>query len=247
VNAIILAGEKKNESLKALENKALLKIHDRYMIDYVLDSVKKVPEIDKIAVVGDKEHLEPALGNKADYIIQGTDSIVDNILLALELFPQDKEMLVLTCDIPMITPEALEHFIQNARQKNVDLCYSIVEKSLNDEKYPEVKRTYAKLKEGQFTGGNVFYFRPEIKDRCKDFIDEMLRYRKNPAKMARTLGIIFLIKLLLGILTIDAIKKKCDTLLNINAGVVISPYPEIGNDVDKVADIEFVEKYLSAY
>jgi len=247
VNAIILAGEKKGGNSNGLENKALLKIHDRYMIDYVIDSVKKVPQIGKIAVVGEKDHLVPALGNKADYIIQGTDSIVNNILLALELFPQDKEILVLTCDIPMITPEALEHFIENAREKNVDLCYSIVDKSINDEKYPEVKRTYAKLKEGQFTGGNVFYFRPEIKDRCKDFIDEMLKYRKNPAKMARTLGIIFLIKLLLGILTIDAIKKKCDALLNINAGVVISPYPEIGNDVDKASDIEFVEKYLSAY
>lgn len=247
MNAIILAGEKKDENSKALENKALLKIHNKYMIDYVLDSVKKVPYIDKIAVVGDKNQLTQALKGRADYIIQGTESIVDNIMLALEQFAEDKEILVLTCDIPMITPEAIEHFIESAKEKNVDLCYSIVEKSLNDEKYPEVKRTYAKLKEGQFTGGNVFYFKPEIKDRCREFVDEMLKYRKNPAKMARVLGIIFLIKLLLGILTIDAVKKKCDTLLNINAGVVISPYPEIGNDVDKVSDIEFVEKYLSAY
>ncbi|NLM42488.1 MAG: NTP transferase domain-containing protein [Clostridiales bacterium] len=244
MNAIILAGEKKGE-IKELENKALLKIHGKYMIDYVLDSVKKVAQIQKVAVVGEKEQLEAALGDRADYIVQGTGSIVDNILLALDIFDEDEELLVLTCDIPMITPEALEHFIKSAKEKNVDLCYSIVEKSTNDDKYPEVKRTYAKLKEGQFTGGNVFYFKPEIKDRCKDFIDEMLKYRKNPAKMARMLGIIFLIKLLLGILTIDAIKKKCNTLLNINAGVVISPYPEIGNDVDKISDLELVEKYLA--
>ncbi|SHI52130.1 nucleotidyltransferase family protein [Lutispora thermophila] len=246
MNAIILAGEKKNENFKALENKALLKINDRYMIDYVLDSVRKVSYIDKIAVVGDKEQLSKALQGKADYIIQGTESIVDNIILALEEFSQDEEILLLTCDIPMITPEAIEHFIENAKQKNVDLCYSIVEKSTNDEKYPEAKRTYAKLKEGQFTGGNVFYFKPEIRDRCREFVDEMLKHRKNPAKMARTLGIMFLLKLSLGMLTIDAIKKKCDSLLNINAGVVISPYPEIGNDVDKTSDIELVEKYLSA-
>ena len=90
--------------------------------------------------------MEAALGDRADYIVQGTGSIVDNILLALDIFDEDEELLVLTCDIPMITPEALEHFIKSAKEKNVDLCYSIVEKSTNDDKYPEVKRTYAKLK-----------------------------------------------------------------------------------------------------
>ncbi|MCQ1529077.1 nucleotidyltransferase family protein [Lutispora saccharofermentans] len=244
MNAIVLAGEKKGEKVNAIENKALLKINDKYMIDYVLDSLKKVPQIDKIAVIGDEEQLSKAIADKVDYVIQGTDSIVENIIMALDCFTGDKEILLLTCDIPMITHEALEHFIKNAREKNADLCYSIVEKSLNDERYPEVKRTYAKLKEGEFTGGNVFYFNPEIKDRCRDFADQMLKFRKSPAKMARILGFIFLIKLALGILTIDAIKKKCDKLLNINAAVVISPYPEIGNDVDKISDVEFVKKYL---
>lgn len=244
MNAIILAGEKKGEHTNALENKALLKIHDKYMIEYVLDSLKKVPQIDKIAVVGDETQLSQAIGSKTDYIIQGTDSIVENTIKGLDCFAGEKEILVLTCDIPMITPEALEHFISDSREKNADLCYSIVEKSLNDKKYPEVKRTYAKLKEGEFTGGNVFYFNPEIKDKCKDFVEEMLECRKSPAKMAGILGFVFLIKLALGVLTISAIKKKCDKLLSINAEVVISPYPEIGNDVDKISDIEFVEKYL---
>ncbi len=244
MNAIVLAGEKKGEKANAIENKALLKINDKYMIDYVLDSLRKVPQIDKIAVVGDEEQLSGAIANKVDYIIQGTDSIIENIMIALDCFTGDKEILLLTCDIPMITHEALEHFIKNAREKNADLCYSIVEKSLNDERYPEVKRTYAKLKEGEFTGGNVFYFNPEIKERCMDFADQMLKFRKSPAKMAGILGFVFLIKLALGILTIDAIKKKCNKLLNINAAVVISPYPEIGNDVDKISDIEFVKKYL---
>lgn len=246
MNAIILAGGKKGEHSNTIENKALLKIHGKYMIEYVIDSLKKVPQIDKILVVGDKTQLTQAIGSKADYIIEGTGSIVDNTMKALDYLPGEKEILLLTCDIPLITPEALEHFIESSREKNADLCYSIVEKSLNDEKYPEVKRTYAKLKEGEFTGGNVFYFNPEIKDRCKDFVDEMLKYRKSPAKMAQILGFAFLIKLALGVLTINSIKKKCDKLMNINAEVVISPYPEIGNDVDKISDIEFAKKYIKA-
>ena len=43
MNAIVLAGEKKGEKVNAIENKALLKINDKYMIDYVLDSLKRYP------------------------------------------------------------------------------------------------------------------------------------------------------------------------------------------------------------
>ena len=135
------------------------------MLEYVLDALHNVKTIEKIAVVGAKEKLQEVLGHKIDYIIEGTDSIVDNVIKALELFPGEKEMLVLTCDIPMITVEAIEHFMLESKESGADICYSIVNKKLNDERYPEVKRTYVKLKEGQFTGGNAFYLNPEIKTR----------------------------------------------------------------------------------
>lgn len=244
MNAIVLAGEKKSNKENTLDNKALIKIKNKYMLEYVLDALHNVKTIEKIAVVGAKEKLQEVLGHKIDYIIEGTDSIVDNVIKALELFPGEKEMLVLTCDIPMITVEAIEHFMLESKESGADLCYSIVDKKLNDERYPEVKRTYVKLKEGQFTGGNAFYLNPEIKDKVKDFFEKVLENRKSPTKMAGILGFGFLLRLALGILTIKAIKKKVNKLLDINAAVVISPFPEIGNDVDKISDIEFVEKYL---
>lgn len=244
MNAIVLAGEKKSNKENTLENKALIKIKNKYMLEYVLDALHNVKTIEKIAVVGAKEKLQEVLGHKIDYIIEGTDSIVDNVIKALELFPGEKEMLVLTCDIPMITVEAIEHFMLESKESGADICYSIVNKKLNDERYPEVKRTYVKLKEGQFTGGNAFYLNPEIKDKVKDFFEKVLENRKSPTKMAGILGFGFLLRLALGILTIKAIKKKVNKLLDINAAVVISPFPEIGNDVDKISDIEFVEKYL---
>lgn len=243
MNVIVLAGEKKDYNSI---NKAFYKIHDKYMIEYVIETLKKTKYIDKIAVIGPKEKLETVIGSVVDYIAEGTDSIVSNIFLGLEFFPDEKEMLLVTSDIPMITVEAIEDFIDRSRLQNVDLCYSIVEKRVNDEKYPGVRRTYARLWDGQFTGGNVFYFNPEIKEKCRDFVDNMLKYRKNPAKMARILGFIFLIRLALGILTIKAIQKKCEKLLGIKGAAVISPYPEISNDVDRISDLALIEKYISS-
>lgn len=246
MDVIVLAGEKRDacDSPEDKINKAFYKIRDKYMIEYVVETLRKSSLIGRIAVVGPKEKLEQAIGGIVDNVVEGTDSIVSNILLALEHFPEEKEILIVTSDIPMITKEAIEDFIERCRQKDVDLCYSIVDKKVNDRKYPGVRRTYARLWEGRFTGGNVFYFRPEIKDKCKDFVEKMLDYRKSPTKMARVLGPAFLLRLALGILTINAIQRKCEALLGIRGAAIISPYPEIGNDVDRLSDLEFIEKYM---
>ncbi len=247
MDVIVLAGEKRDNSIGAGEekiNKAFYKIKDKHMIEYVVETLRKCDCIDRIAVVGPKDKLEPVIGDIVDKIIEGTDSIVSNILLALEHFPGRREMLIVTSDIPMITREAVEDFVARCRQKDVDLCYSIVDKKVNDHKYPGVRRTYARLWEGQFTGGNVFYFNPEVVDKCKDFVEKMLEYRKSPMKMARVLGFGFLLRLALGILTINAIQRKCESLLGIRGAAVISPYPEIGNDVDRLSDLEVIEKYM---
>lgn len=246
MDVIVLAGEKKDISNNGEEkqNKAFYKIKDKHMIEYVVETLRKSSCIGRIAVVGPKDKLESVIGGIVDIVIEGTDSIVSNILLALDYFHDEKEILIVTSDIPMITREAIEDFVARCSQKDVDLCYSIVDKKVNDQKYPGVRRTYARLWEGRFTGGNVFYFRPEVKDKCKDFVEKMLEYRKSPAKMASILGFVFLLRLAFGILTINAIQRKCEALLGIRGAAVISPYPEIGNDVDRLSDLEFIEKYM---
>jgi len=247
VDVIVLAGEKRDSSGSIGEekmNKAFYKIKNKHMIEYVVETLRKSSLIGRIAVVGPKDKLLPVIGGIVDNIIEGTDSIVSNILLALDYFSGEKEILIVTSDIPMITREAIEDFIARCRQKDVELCYSIVDKKVNDEKYPGVRRTYARLWEGQFTGGNVFCFRPEVVDKCRDFVEQMLEYRKSPTKMARVLGFGFLLRLALGILTINAIQRKCESLLGIRGAAIISPYPEIGNDVDRLSDLEIIEKYM---
>lgn len=246
MDVIVLAGEKKDSNNNGEEkiNKAFYKIKDKHMIEYVVETLRKSAKIGRIAVVGPKDKLQPVIGGIVDCIVEGTDSIVSNVLMALEYFPEEKEILIVASDIPLITKEAIEDFIERCRQKDVDLCYSIVDKRVNDRKYPGVRRTYARLWEGQFTGGNVFYLNPAIKDKCKDFVEKMLEYRKSPTKMAGVLGFGFLLRLALGILTINAIQRKCEALLGIRGAAIISPYPEIGNDVDRLSDLEYIEKYM---
>lgn len=245
MKALILAGCQKNSPLKDLhENKALIKIHDKEMVLYIVDALKKLDFIDYIAMVGPREQLI-SLKNQVDLIIDGSDSMIQNILKGADVFPEEEKILVLTSDIPMITPEALEDFVHQAKEQDADFYYPVVHKEQNDKKYPGVKRTYVKIKDGTFTGGNIFIVRAGLVKAAMDQAESFLAYRKKPWKMAKILGISFIIKYLFGILTIAELEKRVSEIFGIKGRAIISPYPEVGTDVDKLSDLQLATRVLS--
>ena len=55
MKALILAGTQEDSPLSTIHsNKALIKIHDKEMIMYIIDALKDLDLIDTIAVVGPK-------------------------------------------------------------------------------------------------------------------------------------------------------------------------------------------------
>lgn len=244
VNAIVLAGDNKSSPVKAVANKAFIKIKGRYMIEYIIDSLRCASCVDKIVVVGPLS-LENAVGDRVDKVLINEDTIVQNIRKSMDYLNDDNHVILCTSDIPMVSGEAIEDFVSQCQEKKVDIGYPIIEKSLNDSKYPDVKRTYVKVKDGTYTGGNIIYANPRALEKCYPLADELVENRKSAIKLGRIMGLIILIKLALGILKIIAIEKRVNKMLGINAKAIITSYPEIGNDVDKMDDVDFVNKYLN--
>ncbi|WP_434640297.1 NTP transferase domain-containing protein [Thermoanaerobacterium thermosaccharolyticum] len=240
MNALILAGSTGDEKLP---EKALIKIKGRYMISYVIDALRQSGKIDKIAVVGDKEKLKCVDG--IDILIDQGNSIIENVVKGIEPFKNDRRVLILTCDIPMLTKEAVIDFVEQSESLDADLCYPIVKREDNERKFPDAKRTYAKIKEGTFTGGNIFYLNPKIVDVCIDAANQFIAFRKKPWKLGQLLGFKILILFAFGRVTISQLESKVSELFNIKAKAVISKYPEIGNDVDKDEDVEMANKYIA--
>lgn len=240
MNALILAGSTGDEKLP---EKALIKIKGRYMISYVIDALRGSGKVEKIAVIGDKEKLKCIDG--IDILIEQGSSIIENVVKGIEPFKNDRRVLILTCDIPMLTKEAVIDFIEQSESYNADLCYPIVKREDNERKFPDAKRTYAKIKEGTFTGGNIFYLNPQIVDACIEAAKQFIAFRKKPWKLGQLLGFKILILFAFGRVTISQLERKVSELFNINAKAVISRYPEIGNDVDKDEDVEMANKYIA--
>jgi len=244
INAIILAGKSENQ-LIGERTKGLIDIKGKPMISYVMDALKESGMINKILIIGDHGDLSRMVVPHEVEVIDDRGSILDNVITSVEYFNKDHRILIVTCDIPFLTVEAVNDFVEKSLKSHADICYPIIEKNVCESKYPLAKRTYAKLKEGTFTGGNMILLNPKVLDRCIPKAKDMINYRKNPMKMSRVLGVSFLLKLSMGILTIGSVEKRVEKLLGIKPKAIITQYAEIGNDVDKPEDIEMVNRYMA--
>jgi molybdopterin-guanine dinucleotide biosynthesis protein A len=245
INAIVLAGDSKKGFIQeGVNNKSLLPIKGKLMVEYVIDALRESAMIDKISISGSSDILKEHLGDKVDYYMEDRNTLFDNIKAGLEPFANDEAVLVVTSDIPMISGWMITDLVQRCTKQGGDFCYPIVEKSLNEERFPGVDRTYIRLKEGTYTGGNAVYLNPAIIDTCEEFAKKVIAFRKQPLKTGRMLGVKFLVGLMMGLLTIPEVEERVSNLLNIKASAIIVPYPEIGNDVDKPSDLEMVMQYF---
>lgn len=251
LSAIILAGSNNDGSLRECSdasNEALIKIGNKAMVEYVIKALEDAKEIQKIVVVGPKEDLEKIYHDRPHiFIVESGDSIINSLLKGINVLEKGttRKVLAVTADIPLITGQIIDDFIGQCRNKDLDVIYPIVSKELNEKKFPGVKRTYAKLKEGVFTGGNIVLIKPGIVARCATLAEKIISLRKSPIKLVEFIGLSYIIKYSLGILSINDVEKRVSQLLNIKAQAIIVAHPEIGVDVDKPSDLELANKVLS--
>ena len=247
INAVVLAGDNKRDFVQlGVENKSLLPTNGKPMVEYVVDALRCSSLIGKISISGPEKLLKSVLGSKVDFYAGERESMFDNITAGIRPFAGEPAVLVVTSDIPMITGEMITDFIQCSLAQEGDFCYPIVEKQLNDMEFPGVERTYVRLKEGTFTGGNITLFNPAKWEQCEELVKSLIRFRKKPLKTAKLLGFKFLLGLLLGTLPINKVEERFGSLLQIDAAAISVNYPEIGNDVDKPSDLEMVKRYFES-
>lgn len=248
VHVVLLAGAANVGPLKDVSpvaNEALIDIGGKPMIQYVVDGLRQSREVERIVIVAPPGEVEPHVhGDRLEYVAS-TGTIVDNIVAAASTLPLDTEILIATCDIPLITGEMIDGFIGLCRQTEADLYYPIVERSVGEAKYPVVKRTYVSLREGTFTGGNLFLVNPSVITATAPRVRKFLDYRKNPLKLAGLLGYTFLIRyMLLKNLRLKELEQKVSDMWGLKGAVLICPWPEIGIDVDKPSDLQLARAVL---
>ena len=171
-------------------------------------------------------------------------SMLENFVAGMEHFRNHPRVINMTCDIPFITPEALRFVMSETGRIEAEVYYPIIDVRRFDEKFPGGRRTTQALKEGTFTGGNVFVLNPGEVLKHRDKIEAVIRDRKSPAKLVRLFGLPFVIKFALRQLDLKSLEDKATQILGAKMRGIITPYPEVGFDVDKPEDLSLARKFI---
>jgi GTP:adenosylcobinamide-phosphate guanylyltransferase len=185
IDAIILAGTHQNASrLIDGRNKAFLEINGRILVQYVIDALLKAEHIDQIFVVGPALELLQAIPQLPArvHVIDQRGKMLTNCWAGIEASEdfhahdphvqvKERPMLITSCDIPLVTPQAIDDFVirsaETDRQSGINngMLVGVVDEPGVTPFYPEpgkpgVKRPYVEMAAGRLRLANIYVGRP---------------------------------------------------------------------------------------
>lgn len=250
VDAIVLAGARNDGRLQHSSpalHEALITINGSVMVDYVLAALRGCPAVDRILMVGPDALRSHVTTPGVEFAACSGASMIESIRIGVENLASQRKVLLVTSDIPLISTEAISDFLERCQSGHADIYYPVVQKEVSERRFPGARRTYVRLREGVFTGGNLVLLEPDIVHSCHHLIEQAIAMRKQPLQLARLLGGRFFLKLLVNRLSVHEIEARVERILGFRGVAVITPYPEVGIDVDKPSDLELVERFFEEH
>ncbi len=225
------------------ENKALLNVCSKPMIQWVLDALAGAEAVDSVVIIGLEESSQFECP-KIKAFIPNQGGMLQNVRAGMvkvqEINPSATHFLAVSSDIPGIRPEMINWIVQNAMKTDLDIYYHVIEKSVMEARYPGSKRSYTRLKDIEVCGGDMNVIRV-MAGTDKDAIwEKLIASRKNVFKQASIVGWDTLFFLVTRQFTLAKAVEKVTKRLKITGQAVICPYAEVGMDVDKPFQLDLV-------
>ncbi|MBI3962150.1 MAG: nucleotidyltransferase family protein [Deinococcus sp.] len=221
--------------------KGLVPLAGRPMASYVLAALKHSGAVGEVFYLGPvADAFQPLVSACLPVPERGTP--LDTLLAGLKAV--SGPCLVCTADVPFLTAAAVRDFVERLPQAAI--VYAIVRRETCEGQFPGARRTYVRLRDGTFTGGNLFAIEPEPVLAHLPLIRRVVEARKSPLAIARIAGWDLVFGLVLGWLELAALERRASQILGVTARALESPYAEVGMDVDDLAGAQAAERRLSA-
>jgi GTP:adenosylcobinamide-phosphate guanylyltransferase len=227
--------------------KALLDIAGKPMVQWVLDALGGAETIDQVVLIGLSEEDELEYSKRITYVPnQGgmLQNVRAGIEKVLELNPQAQHVLGVSSDIPAIKAEMVDWMVNENLGTDLDLYYTVIPRQVMEERFPNSKRSYTRLKDAEVCGGDMNMIRATTVKTNDELWDRIVAARKSVFKQAALLGYGNLFLLLSRQLTIEGAVKRVTKRMEITGRAVFSPYAELGMDVDKPHQLEILRADL---
>jgi CTP:molybdopterin cytidylyltransferase MocA len=232
------------------KSKALIPIAGKPMIAHVVNALAGSRYVQHIVVVALDPAAEVSFLMPVEYVPDAGDIMANaeaGIQYAQTHYPSLDAVLLSSSDVPTITPHIVDIFIEECFRTDHDLYYSIVERGVMEARFPESRRSYVHLRDGDFAGGDLVLIRPSMTLSQRDLWQNLAEARKNPLRQASMFGLWPFFKLVIRRLSLAEAERRAGKMLNLHGRAVPFPYAEVGMDVDKPFQLEIARAELEHY
>ena len=236
--AVVLAGNTgKDAEIWGVPQKAHIKIGNISMARVVLAALTKSATVSHISYVG---QVPDDAAKLVQTVVSAGVQMSDSLRCGLESVPSDTtRILLLTADLPWLNAQHISRFIEAS--PDADIVYPIIPRAVTEAAFPKQKRTYARVQEGEFTGGNLFLLKPRAVASLLSLSDQIYAGRKNPLALARLVGLRTVLGIATGRARIATLEARASRLLGVEARAQISQDAALGADVDKPEHLKNIE------
>ena len=256
MNALILAGSRGPDDPMAkaagVSHKALLPVAGVPMLLRVAEALQQTGKFQRLyvciedpGVVFRVPGLEAMHRARLLETIPAAESPAASVAAALKRIDLSRPLLITTADHPLLTAAMLQQFLELA-PKDCDLAVALAPADVVSAAYPGAIRTFYKLGKKRYCGCNLFLARTSEVAKIAEYWRKLEAHRKSPLKLIWRVGPLALLKVLLGLMSVE----DAFAHLSRKAGGVIKPVElpiaEAAIDVDKPADLELAERILAA-
>lgn len=228
--------------------KAMIEIAGKPMVQWVLDALGGTTQIDRVVVVG----LPPETDLTCTHpliLLPDHGDMLKNIMVGAKevrrVNPEASHVLLASGDLPGLRDEMVDWFLEQAKDLDQDIFYTVISRETMESQFPTSKRTYIHLKDMEVCGGDLHCFRLSSATEESPIWKRLIEARKNPLRQASIVGYDTLLFLLLRQLSLKDAEKAVSRRLEIKGRVVLSPYAELGMDVDKPFQLDMVREHLT--
>ncbi len=250
ITTLVLAGSRPGTDPllegTTLASKALLPIHGKPMLAWVIDALSNSPEVGRVQIVAQEieplaRHATLATWGKVEWV-KSVGSIADAVQAALA--QSNGPLLVTTADNVLLTPQMVAQFLADAGSS--DVAIGLVERSQVVAAGHSTQRTWLKFRGGHWSGANLFMLGGPQVGPLVEFWRGIEQDRKKGWKIIGTFGPLLLLAAVFRLIDIHAFARRVAARFGMSAKVVSMAAAEACIDADKPSDIRVIERILDA-
>lgn len=229
--------------------KATIPIAGKPMIVHVVDALAESRYVRHVIIVALDPNLAVQFSVPVDYLPDHGELVANastGIQYALAHYPAIDAALLCGSDVPTITPAIVNDFVEACFRTDHEVYYSVVERSVMETRFPQSRRTYIHLHDGDFAGGDLVLFRPSVNFDHQALMAKLATARKSALRQASMLGPVIFLRLLTRRLSLAEAERRAQEIFEVRARAIPCPHAEVGMDVDKPFQLEIVRADLEA-